>query len=196
MINFIAKNYEWLFSGLGVLVISIILGLLKKKRDHQTYGNKVKTIETNNSNDPFVQASNNLVKNSVFINEQQEGNVIEANEAEVYLEVQPIDIIDAVQKAPPFHQKSIEESYIGQKVNWVVDFISIRSDDNNKYHIISRYKKSYPWIYFDVDIECYPIFKIANKDDEFCITGKIIEVSGHDIRLDVSSIKKLTSANK
>jgi len=32
MIDFITKNYQWIFSGIGVMVISVIITLLTKKR--------------------------------------------------------------------------------------------------------------------------------------------------------------------
>lgn len=53
--NYLANNYDWIFSGIGVLIISIIIGkhFWKKK-------NKI-TIETSGDKSPIIKGNRNRI---------------------------------------------------------------------------------------------------------------------------------------
>lgn len=54
--NFIVENVDWIFSGIGVLFISVIIGFGTKKY--------IKKFTTKGNNSPIVTGDNNKVTNS------------------------------------------------------------------------------------------------------------------------------------
>lgn len=102
----------------------------------------------------------------------------------------PGDIIESVKQVPPFQQNSIEASYSGQLITWTLSFNSIgQVKKGNIWNVMSRNPGSYPWVYFDINIEQYPQFKLIHQDEELIVTGVIDRVSGHDINLkDIKNI--------
>ena len=107
-----------------------------------------------------------------------------------FMTLKPGDIIEKIKQTPPFQQNNVEASYSGQKVTWKVYFHSIRQiQGDTNWHVMSRDADMYPWIYFDIDINNYPQFRILHIDDALEVTGVIDRVSGHDINLkDVEKI--------
>jgi hypothetical protein len=46
MLEWIMKNKEWVFSGIGVAALSVIIGWLRSKRGSGTSGNSVQQVHT------------------------------------------------------------------------------------------------------------------------------------------------------
>lgn len=98
--------------------------------------------------------------------------------------LEPKDIVKKVAQTPPFQQNSTEASYSGQSISWNLNFYSISQIEKGvMWHVMTRNSDNYPWVYFDIDIEQYPQFKIINRNEEIQVTGIIDKVSGHEINL-------------
>lgn len=186
MMNFLEQNYEWIFSGIGVLVISAIYSFLIKKKKKRSGQINLQNVNIKDNADTNIQIANNLVNNNIVVQPASNPPI----EAIIMYDKEPIEIIKTVDNTPPFQRNAVEASFSGLFVNWVVIFHDVLSKEGNIVTVMTNYKQQYPWIYFKVDIEKYPIFKVAREHEEFIITGRILKVSGHDIDLKIDSIKK------
>lgn len=98
--------------------------------------------------------------------------------------IEPKDIIKNVAQTPPFQQNSVGASYSGQNISWKLNFYLISQiKEGAIWHVMTRDSDNSPWVYFDIDIEQYPQFKIIHQNEEIRVTGVIDKVSGHEINL-------------
>lgn len=143
--------------------------------------NSIKVIDNKNSS---IHIGDNLVYNY---------NVAKEKELEKYnlnvLEFEATEISKIINESPPFQKNQTASNYKGIRIQWEVNLYSVNVINGNIAHVMSLYKNNYPWVNFNVNLESYPIFKIANKDKTFIVTGKIIKTDGATYDIDVETIE-------
>ncbi len=65
---------------------------------------------------------------------------------------------------------------------------SVRETTDNVLRIMTLYKGNYPWVIFYVDLEKYPIFKVAKNGHKFTIIGTINSIEGNSFEIEVEEI--------
>ncbi|HEY5590309.1 MAG TPA: hypothetical protein VIK55_04755 [Paludibacter sp.] len=166
---FWAKSINWDYEPLILFIVSVIsfiislIFLLSEKSD-KNKSIKIVDIENKSSNKDIIEVCN-------------------------IVELDAKDIANEINNSLPYLEENIKSSYLGLSVKWIVRFDSLRKLKDNKYHVTTLYKGNYPWVYFDIDIEEYPFFKIARKKQAFKIAGKIIEIGGNTFTISVENIQ-------
>jgi hypothetical protein len=97
-------------------------------------------------------------------------------------------IVKEIDTAKPYLRDQIKESYKGLRVRWTVSFQSIAPTRDKMYRVTTLYKGNYPWVYFDVDIEQYPAFKVAKNNHRFFIVGIIEKIGAGTFTVRVEKI--------
>lgn len=102
-------------------------------------------------------------------------------------------ITDYINNSAPFQRDEIAKNYIGLKVNWegaLWDVEKDRSSLNGVTVKLNPEPDSIHAIYFNVPIEKYPQFKIAQRGDLIGVSGRIIRCSGPGllVELEVDNI--------
>jgi len=97
-------------------------------------------------------------------------------------------ILSDIENTSPYLRDQAASNYVGLQIHWEVSFSSIRNINTNIYHVTTLYRGSYPWIYFDIDIEQYPFLKVARKKQNFSITGKIKTIGENTVTIDIEEI--------
>jgi hypothetical protein len=213
MLEFISKNYDWLFSGIGVVIILTIIRWLKKGTNEQEKalkGEKIKILNKKvqdstkthsiNSLSNSVQSKNTLSNsdNNVIISGEQIQNIqifpskTEYKEISSIIDIEPITIKNEIESVPLLQRDHIGSIYEGIKIKWILPLFMIHSRGNNKIGVVfNAAETAYPKINIDTDLDKHPFFKIAKDKDLFEIEGKIIKCSAYDIEVEVTSVKYL-----
>lgn len=107
--------------------------------------------------------------------------------------IQPEEIIEEIKKRPPAQRRMTGENYLGLKVNWKLQFMTIddyftQSEDELDV-CAAKENSSAPWINFVVNIKKYPEFNILKEKDNIWVEGKISRVSESLIKLENCAFK-------
>jgi len=97
-------------------------------------------------------------------------------------------IQEEIKRTSPYLREQVQASYIGLGVEWEVSFHTIWKNAGSEYYVTTRYKDGYPWVYFIIDIDKYPIFKIAKDGHHFMISGKIVGIDGNTFTIQIDNI--------
>lgn len=183
MFEFLSNNYTWVFSGIGVFFISL---LVYYKRSHplKTF-NKVKKNQINviDSDKTSIQLIDQQINYNAANSENKGSGTIN------FLNLDANKIMKEINDSPPFQREQIASNFYGIKISWKVTFNSIHPPNNNISRVMSRYKGNYPWIYFSINLEDYPVFKIIKEGKTFLIVGKILEYGSGGFTIDVEKIE-------
>jgi hypothetical protein len=154
MIDWIMKNREWLFSGVGVAIIAGLIALIRyhfRKQatpsTAQSYSSPTgRTGRTAFPFDPGKYSPGPL----------------------------PRMIASELNSAPPFQRSAKASSYTGLKVQWLTTLEFIQDLGDGKVDISLTDPRGHPWIYCnDIDISLYPQLKIAHAGTRIWVAGTI-----------------------
>ena len=164
MIDFIIKNKEWLFSGIGVTVITVIFFLVR----HAIVGRNNKQIKT----------SDHILKHTSSLEKDNSGYSIHPT---------PKEIADEIDSLPPYQQVEAEKNYIGLKVKWDVSLSLVHHRDDNEV-ILSCTTKGYSrYVKFKSSLEKYPEIKIAKEGQKITVYGAIERISPDGSGFDIDA---------
>jgi hypothetical protein len=94
-------------------------------------------------------------------------------------------LVKKMEKEPPYSRKAAENAYIGQAINWEVEYQNL-DEVKDKADIVRLYlvcKEGFPWVYGEVSLKDYPWFKTLKQDTKLNVKGKIISFHGHSVEL-------------
>lgn len=176
MINFIAKNKEWLFSGIGVTILIVIYAIFKKfflKQAKQDNNGKTQETAVNlNLSKKVKKPSRN---NATHIEGTNFLTVVQINKT----------ICDA----PPLQRDEIRNNFKGIKVIWETYLKHARKDINNK-DIVRLRLSPEPLSHFSqhtisckVKLNDYRELAILPEDTKIRIQGEIAEADVWDVEL-------------
>ena len=196
MIDFFLKNYTWIFSGIGVVILTIIYQLYVRKKENKESSLKNTHISTKSGNNVILSgSSNNTVQ--IITNKIHESLLLGMSKVnDVIVDIDPNTIKEEINYAPAFQQDNIGNNYIGIKIRWNLELYSIRKN-NGQISSINFYpiKQTGPLITIEADIEDYPFLKFAKRDSLFEVEGKIVICSSSNITIECSKIKPVQGIN-
>lgn len=159
MINFIIENKEWLFSGIGVIILLGIFALVKKAFHSEKA--------------PFIMNRKRI----------EEDNSIFKIPSLTFSHIEKL-----VNNAPPLQRDEIKNSFKGIKVNWETYLNSASKEENfiNLRLKIGANLKNEDLLY---TIHCkvasndYPQLGVLLQSTKIIVKGEIDKVSTQDIEL-------------
>lgn len=188
MMDFLINNIQWIFSGIGVLGLTILFEFLRKKRRNKSNSNHIdnsKNINLTRSNNNNVQIISNQTKNIY----NQENSISEELEIST---IDPTKIMEEIQKVSLLSQAKIASQFIGLNIKWDLElFIISEIKDNEVNVLMNPTMRNFPEISFITNTEKYSFLKIAHRGEKFEIIGKIIDCKTTQISLKVEKIKRL-----
>lgn len=199
MWDFIVKNYEWIFSGIGISMLIAFFKIFEKLKNFGRSEPDKKTIfldkTTNSGNIINLSSSDN---NNIQVVNNQTHHVYNKDHSKLtkteISNIEPRQTLDDIQSAPLLQQEYLEESFVGLRVKWIVRLNLLFSRDNKQINVACKPDDdnvSYPTINFLVNVDDYPFFKIARSGKKLEVIGKIIKYKGFHIDLEIESIKQL-----
>jgi hypothetical protein len=151
-VNWLLANKEWLFSGVGIAIVSAVIYVVRhvwpSKRKGES-GTNVANAATRSTSRPL-----------------------------------PAEICAATTAAPPLHQDTRVQEYVGLQVHWLVSLHSAHRRDQGTARLMLLDRGNYPWVNCEVPIGDYPELLIASVGTNFWIAGKIKKVEGATIELE------------
>ena len=176
--NFLWENKEWLFSGIGVMVLLAIYRIYKAIRNR----NRIKrnlTIENVNPDIPNKSSRNT-----------QNG---ESKAISLLKNTMPHEIIEAIDSLPLLQRRDAAKHYIGMTVSWRLPLSDI-SEEGCKPHFVSIYLSgrsetfSGTLVCFEVSREEYSGLGLLKKHDIIEVEGRINSVDSLSIFLSDAKI--------
>jgi len=152
LIDYILKNKEWIFSGIGVSTIALLFIIFKYFIHHKTpLTNKDKPKGTNVQSDSVIQ-SGDIPQNQVY------------------------RIIKEIEEMPPLQLDSIRKHYIGLNVDWLTEYYSAYKAENG---LIKVYLTLITESFRPINVNCevnfseYKQFSIVKRGTKIKIIGEI-----------------------
>jgi hypothetical protein len=170
--DYIQRNKEWIFSGVGIAIIGAIYALVRKM-----VLNKLKK-DPKPFKDPLSVAQHAIEK----IPSPARGLTVEG-------------ITDEINSAPPFQKDAIAENFKGIFVKWEGTFYDIekawgRKSEGTDAAVEVRTGESLYSIRFMVAVDKYPQLKVLRRGDRIGVSGTIKACSGPGlyVEIDVTEI--------
>ena len=159
MIDFIVKNKEWLFSGVGVFLVAGAISLFKlliaKKRRAPSK--------------PFLEAhglSGSATDNSLY-----GVNVVPSER------ISPDEIREAYTRVPLLQRSDVARHYHGLRVRWEGKVFSVQPVSEGQVKIEIKWQNTVYGIFFTVDSSKYDGLGVLRRGDVLVVDGRVDEVS-------------------
>ncbi len=152
LIDFVWRNKEWLFSGVGIFLIMLMVSIIKKVYKPKKYHieNNFKTLEEVISSPPMI---------------------IPPKPEITPLSLTPKKIFEAIDNAPILQQPDIMNYYIGITVRWEGKVCSATKLNDNEVRILFAVFPTH--VFFEVNPDNCPEIKLLKKDGTITVEGKI-----------------------
>jgi len=151
-------------SGTGLVITNLLL-IFKEKNSEPPISKP---------NEILVIQSESEIKNSTITN------------------ITPEKIYNHLDSVPLFQREATASHYVGMNIRCIVKLFSITNLSENKILVTTRDDKyEYLYIDFEIDIDNYPILRIAQRNKRFEVSGKIINCGQYSNRLEVTDIKEV-----
>ncbi len=194
--HWLASNYEWMFSGIGVTAIGVLVTLFLR-RPKQPPSTTAVAVSGSTMIGSLVAIDSNIVQTVQAASVASDtGPTPEYREKPT-----PDEIIERISKMPLYEQPACSNSYVGVKVRWLAILKTIgrfhlqpnNTKESGEYYVHMKYfnpEAAYAKgdIIFFINIEDYPRLKIAKQGDKFMVTGTIWNVDGDTMRLEDARI--------
>lgn len=159
MIEYIEANKEWLFSGAGIVLLTVLFTVAVKFKNY---------FDLKNSERKRSSSSNKALKIT-------------------HLDFDAIK--NAIDTAIPIQRDGVIKSFKGLGIRWGVHLLRATTDgDIVRLVLTTRLPNRQNTIYCDVRAEDYPELNALKEGDKLVVTGAIKEASVWDIWLDNVSI--------
>ena len=165
MFEYVLKNKEWIFSGIGVFFLAGIIGIIRYFFKHRKKEEVPATPEMT-SNLIMGHSDNRNSKN--IINTE---NLV------------PERIKEALQSVPLLERENIAYQYKGIQVQWEGDVYSAERTHSGNIKIEIKWPNSVVGIFFEIDPMQYKGVGLLKRGDHLCIVGYIDTVNESYISL-------------
>lgn len=165
MVEWIIENKAWLFSGVGLLLISGIFWLVR------TIARKIKEDSVGYQGADDGKSSRGCSEISESPTEQ------EGKKGDYKLNPSPEEIFEDIESRPPFQRKEIEKYFQDLKVKrWAVTISLVFESHDGKCQIHLRPRSNGKIVSCFVDIHRYPEVKIVDEKTRLWVSGRIKSV--------------------
>jgi hypothetical protein len=176
IVYWILANKEWLFSGIGVAVILVGGGLVRRRL---LSGRRTSALIPATEAVALTTAPPALAPvPQTFI-----------APVPIFTKPSPDDIHNQIDSLPPYQQRFASDAYKGLRVCWQAVFGTIQDDGLNKSQVVLRQpdRSRQDWTGMircrRVDISAQPRLKIAHVGEQVIVRGTIAEVDDFSIHL-------------
>lgn len=191
IINWLIENKEWIFQGIGaLLIIEVVRRIIKSDRSidksqtiSQTQTNK--QIQTGGDNSINIQAKRDVNifngrKKFLVTNEIVNRRVSFDNKIS---EIKPVDIFDKISKSTPYQRENIRKSYEDIEVTWLMELNTISKYDYSYKASFTDSELIGKLVFCDINLEEHPEFKVLDAGYKVFVSGKIKTVTTLNIFL-------------
>ena len=170
MIDFLVKNKEWLFSGVGVVALGLLFSVLRNRIFR-----------------PKSPAPSAIVQDSyepppgspVYLAPSVPAQVKRTNTIEL------TQITAALEKVPPLQKADLIKYYIGLSVQWEALLWSAeKKDDDNVRVVLDFGSKNTKLVYCSVRLSNYRELGVMERGTPITVIGRISELSATSASLE------------
>ena len=178
MLEFLANNKEWLFSGLGLFILASLWAIIR------SYINKKKQT-------PVKAVTNDKIKPNA---EPERSDIQIKQERDFSISLITAEqIMASIADLPILQQKEMARQYIGLKVKWQGTLTSISDDYDNKaarrIQLMASEANPFLIIGFSLDPKNYPGIGLLKRGHEMTVEGIIKKVDRFWIELENAVMK-------
>jgi len=207
-VRWVFKNKEWLFSGVGVVILMCVYNFFFNTTEKKTNRLEVPVEHSTKlaEQKPDTKESSKEQKQTVIDNtDNKTPKLFDANNPKiikndnstkltdktaknddsklVYSDIPTAkNIVETIENLPPYQREQQTNNYIGLPVKWQTTLYSLHTSNENVF-LFLNINNQYPWISCHVKLNDYPELKIANSGTGIILTGLIKSIHGHDIEL-------------
>jgi hypothetical protein len=185
ILELLIKNKEWLFSGIGIVLIVGLFSFFRKLINLQ----KKKSV-------PYSDPQNLMVITvappSPAIIETKHTSYSPPTNIIPLESLSPNEILRTIREAPLLQQDEVSKHYIGLTVTWegTLSHAEKREKDTVRMHISSSNES----VFFYINKDDYPGLGLLKRDAKLTVEGIIEEIEGYFILKDARIIS-VTSHN-
>ena len=178
MLDYILNNKEWIFSGVGVLsVIVLLLGLVFNywfRKNGVIYRRDVESIRNNIGESEIPK---------IVVGESEIPKIVEVGDM---VQEDVYGIIQELERMPPLHLYDVTKKYIGLNVDWLTEYASAYKKDEDLirvflYLITKSFRPIY--VFCEVNLSEYNQFSILKRNAKVRVIGKIAHFDCYYIEL-------------
>lgn len=165
MFEYVIKNKEWIFSGIGVFLLAAAIGIVRYILKQRKKGKILVTPE---------MVPNRIMGHSDNLNSK---NIINTEN------LTPEKIKEALQSVPLLQRENIADQYKGIQVQWEGDVYSAEKIKSGNIKIEIKWQNSVFGIFFELNPMQYKGIGLLKRGDHLCIVGYIDTVNESYISL-------------
>ena len=182
----LADNYTWVFSGVGVAVLVGVIGWLLRRKGKPSHGTPVH-ISKSNISGSVVGGRDNIIQ-TVNISPSHDPTDDE------YSETPTADEIMTQTNSLPFlQQEAARRSYKGIRVNWPARIVYVTELHTRPgiADVMLRHgdRSAGAVMYVEVELEKYPRLRSVHEGEPVTVMGTITGMLLGDIRLDLKKLE-------
>lgn len=174
ILDWLDKNKEWLFSGVGVALLGYV-GTLIWRRFHPAAKSKNEAVV-------IVQVSNEQMVYATTSGPRDETPPVHITK------ITPItitEITQALEKAPPLQQDSVGQHYIGLNVQWQAQLFGAEKDNDDNVRLTLDFGNANPNLVFcNVRLSEYRELGVLQKGAPITVMGRIRKVAPRSASLE------------
>jgi hypothetical protein len=176
MIDWIIKNKEWLFSGLGIAIFMVVFTIASRILSQRRH---------NQGQLEPTQLTHYLEQTTVPVSPTRNLPLLDKSLKE---------IIDDIDSRPLYQRDDVKKHYIGTLIRFEGLLSSVRKKDENNIYVrlyTATSSSIYPAVEFVVSIADYPQLKFLHKNAPLVVEGKIVSISVikatlEDVKIDIT----------
>lgn len=165
MFEYVIKNKEWIFSGIGVFLLAAAIGIVRYILKQRNKGKVIVTQE---------MVPNRIMGHLDNLNSE---NIMDAEN------LTPEKIKEALQSVPLLQRENIADQYKGIQVQWEGAVYSAEKIKSGNIKIEIKWQNSVFGIFFELNPMQYKGIGLLKRGDHLCIVGCIDTVNESYISL-------------
>lgn len=181
IVHWVFENKEWLFSGLGITVFTVILILMRNLFKNWKCKISKKLLTDDRKKIPFSSNIENRKLEKSNINKSISRTYFDRS---VYNpDLIPIDILRDIHNQPLLLREDYKKTYIGNKIQWILKISYGYSDGKGIAHFSFNCGNDYISIYTALDPSKHPEILRFKTNDNVAIAGTISNIDA--LRFDI-----------
>jgi hypothetical protein len=174
MLQWIADNKQWLFSGIGVTLILGIFYLVRRLFNRKTNVLLQSTVAPPPAEQTPLQ--------SIVTPSLAEQTPVAPIRPVIRLDIAAIE--KEIESRPPYQRKEVRQNYIGLRFEFTGQLNSADPLDNGQIRIfLQKSPGQYPFVVGEVAENKYPELKVMHQGTKLTVQGTLTEFSSHVVRL-------------
>jgi hypothetical protein len=167
--DWIIRNKEWLFSGIGVAAIMAIIGIVR--------------VILSRRRQPAIQP--HQTEEGPLLQQQIVIPVPEAHGPSI-LDIPLSKILGEIESRPPFQRDDVKKHYIGTRIRFkgVLRSLSKRENDEVKIRLNTAPDNWYPRVNFVAKVAVYPQLKFLEENAPMSVVGRIMDLGAAEATLE------------